>query len=117
MKTQETTVKVLAKETKTGNTNGRDWAIEEYTLLEELEREDGSISETKVKASTTQNVGDLDIGGIYTVVMFITSRESEKDGKKSIWNSFRVTRAEKIGGEEPKSEPAKANDIADSIPF
>ena len=119
MKTQETTVTVLSKETKTGTTNGHDWTIEEYTLLEEMEREDGSISETKVKASTSQNVGDLEIGGIYKVVIFITSRESEKDGKKSLWNSFRVTRAEKVGAcnVNATQEPTKVESIADDIPF
>ncbi len=52
----------------------------------------------------------------------ITSRESEreKDGKKekTIWNSFRITRAEKIGGEDPKSEPETvAAAVNDDIPF
>lgn len=117
MKTQETTVKVLGKETKTGNTNGRDWTIEEYTLLEEMEREDGSISETKVKASTSQAVGDLTIGAIYKVVIFISSRESEKDGKKSLWNSFRVTRAEKIGDSDVPTAEQTVEAINDDIPF
>ena len=116
MKTQETTVRVLSKETKNGNTNGRDWTIEEYTLLEEVEREDGSICETRVKASTSQGVGDLEIGGIYKVVIFITSRETDKDGKKSLWNSFRVTRAEKIGSTTTDTG-SPADTVNDDIPF
>lgn len=119
MKTQETIIKVLKKEHKTGTTNsGRAWETDEYTVEEDLEREDGSISETKLVATTSGNVGDLDVGGIYKAVIFITSRETEKDGKKNIWNSFRITRAEKIGGEEPKEEPTTiAAAVADEIPF
>ena len=118
MKTQETTVKVLAKETKTGNTNGRDWEIVEYTIEEDLEREDGSISETKLKASTSGAVGELKVGGTYNVVIFISSRESEKDGKKSLWNSFRITRADIVS--EPDAEPTAekvVDAISDEIPF
>lgn len=117
MKTQETTIKVLSKDIKTGNTNGRDWEIVEYTIIEEMEREDGSIAETKLRASTTGGVGELDVGGIYKVVIFITSRETEKDGKTNIWNSFRITRAEKIGGEEPKAEEKQEESVADDLPF
>ena len=123
MKTQETVIKVLKKEHKTGTTNsGRAWETDEYTVEEDLEREDGSISETKLVATTSGNVGDLDVGGVYKAVIFITSRETEreKDGKKekSIWNSFRITRAEKIGGEAPKEEPTTiAQSVNDDIPF
>ncbi len=119
MKTQETIIKVLKKEHKTGTTNsGRAWETDEYTVEEDLEREDGSVSETKLIATTSQAVGDLDVGGIYKAVIFITSRETEKDGKKNIWNSFRITRAEKIGGEEPKEEPTTiAQSVNDDIPF
>lgn len=118
MKTQETTIKILSKETKTGNTNGQDWSITEYTVLESIEMENGSMLETKVKASAAKSLGELDVGGIYKAVMFITSRESEKDGKKVLWNSFRITRADKIGGEDPKSEPETvAAAVADEIPF
>ena len=119
MKTQETIIKVLKKEHKTGTTNsGRSWETDEYTIEEDLEREDGSISETKLIATTSGNVGNLDVGGIYKAVIFITSRESEKDGKKNIWNSFRITRAEKIGGEEPKDEPTTiAQSVNDDVPF
>lgn len=119
MKTQETIIKVLKKEHKTGTTNsGKEWETDEYTIEEDLEREDGSVSETKLIATTSQAVGNLDVGGVYKAVIFITSRETEKDGKKNIWNSFRITRAEKIGGEEPKEEPTTiATAIADEIPF
>lgn len=119
MKTQETTIKVLKKEHKTGTTNsGKEWETDEYTIEEDLEREDGSISETKLIATTSQAVGNLDVGGVYKAVIFITSRETEKDGKKNIWNSFRITRAEKIGGEEPKEEPTTiAQSVNDDIPF
>ena len=119
MKTQETIIKVLKKEHKTGTTNaGKSWETNEYTVEEDLEREDGSISETKLIATTSTAVGDLDVGGVYKAVIFITSRETEKDGKKNIWNSFRITRAEKIGGEEPKEEPTTiATAVADEIPF
>lgn len=123
MKTQETIIKVLKKEHKTGTTNsGRAWETDEYTVEEDLEREDGSISETKLVATTSGNVGDLDVGGVYKAVIFITSRETEreKDGKKekTIWNSFRITRAEKIGDEAPKEEPTTiAQNINDEVPF
>lgn len=117
MKTQEMIVKVIDKENKSGtNNSGQKWEMTEYTVEENMEREDGSISETKVKATTSQAVGDLDLGGVYKVVIFITSRESEKDGKKILWNSFRITRAEKIGGEEPKEEPKSVESI-DDLPF
>ena len=119
MKTQETTIKVLDKETKTGNTNGRSWEIVEYTVVEEMEREDGSIAETKLKASTSQAVGELKIGGVYKAVIFITSRESEKDGKKSIWNSFRITRADVVSEPDTtESDAVKTVDaIDDDLPF
>ena len=118
MKTQETIIKILSKETKTGNTNGQDWSITEYTVLETIEMENGSMLETKVKASAAKSLGELDVGGIYKAVMFITSRESEKDGKKVLWNSFRITRAEKIGGEDPKAQAEQTVEaIADDIPF
>lgn len=120
MKTQETEIKVLKKEHKTGTSNtGRSWEMDEYTVQEEMEREDGSISETKLVATTSQLVGDLEIGGIYKVVIFITSRESEKDGKKSIWNSFRITRAEKVGAcnVNATTEPTTVDTIGDEIPF
>ena len=119
MKTQETVIKVLKKEHKKGTTNsGKEWETDEYTIEEDLEREDGSVSETKLIATTSQAVGDLDVGGVYKAVIFITSRETEKDGKKNIWNSFRITRAEKIGGEAPKEEPTTiAQSVNDDIPF
>lgn len=123
MKTQETIIKVLKKEHKKGTTNsGKEWETDEYTIEEDLEREDGSVSETKLIATTSQAVGNLDVGGVYKAVIFITSRETEreKDGKKekTIWNSFRITRAEKIGGEEPKEEPTTiAQSVNDDIPF
>lgn len=117
MKTQETTVQVLDKEIKNGTTNGHDWTITEYTLLEEMEREDGSISETKVKASTSQAVGDLKIGAIYKVVIFISSRETDKDGKKSLWNSFRVTRAELVSESDTPTPEQTVSAINDDIPF
>lgn len=127
MKTQETVIKVLKKEHKTGTTNaGKSWETNEYTVEEDLEREDGSISETKLIATTSTAVGDLDVGGVYKAVIFITSRETEreKDGKKEkiIWNSFRITRAEKIGGEEPAKSSgtmsaSTVDAVADEIPF
>lgn len=117
MKTQETEIKILSKETKTGTTNGQDWSIDEYTVLESIELENGSMMETKVKASASKSLGDLDIGATYKAVLFITSRESEKDGKKVLWNSFRITRADKISDAEPKAEEKKDEPINDDIPF
>lgn len=115
MKTQETKVKVLAKETKTGNSNGQDWTINEYTLLEHFESESGTVTETKVKATASKTVGDLKVNGIYNVVMFISSRETEKDGKKSIWNSFRITRAEIL--KEPSAQEEVTVEDLDECPF
>lgn len=118
MKTQETEIKVLSKETKTGTSNGRDWTIDEYTICETVEREDGSLVDTKVRASTTGSVGDLAIGATYKVVIYITSRESEKsDGSKSIWNSFRITRAELVG-DLPKAQAKTVEELTgDDLPF
>lgn len=118
MKTQETEIKILSKETKTGTTNGQDWSIDEYTVLESIELENGSMMETKVKASASKSLGDLDIGATYKAVLFITSRESEKDGKKVLWNSFRITRADKISDAEPKAEEkTQTVDEIDNLPF
>lgn len=119
MKTQETIVSVLHKETKTGNSNGRDWKIEEYTLLEEVERDDGSIAETTIAAQTTGNVGDLIVGAKYKVVIYVSSRKSERDGKTTYWPSFRVTRAELVGEAPAQSADAgkPADEIDDAIPF
>lgn len=120
MKTQETIVTVLHKETKKGTTNdGRAWSIDEYTLLEETERDDGSIAETTIAAQTTGSVGELTIGAKYKVVIYITSRKSERDGKTSYWPSFRVTRAEMIGEAPTHSATAgkPADEIDDGIPF
>lgn len=117
MKTQEATVTVLKKEHRTGTTNtGRAWEMDEYTVEENMEREDGSITETKLVATTSGAVGDLEVGGIYKVVIYISSRETEKDGKKSIWNSFRITRAEKVGACNPNAQPEK-EPVNDDIPF
>lgn len=120
MKTQETIVKVLHKETKKGTTNdGRAWSIDEYTLLEETERDDGSIAETTIAAHTTGSVGELAVGAQYKVVIYITSRKSERDGKTSFWPSFRVTRAEMVGDAPAESTSAgkPTEEIDDGIPF
>lgn len=121
MKTQETEIKVLKKEHKTGTNNaGRSWEMDEYTIEESMEREDGSMTETKLVATTSQAVGELEVGCIYKAVIYITSRESERDGKKSIWNSFRITRADKVGGTATAtaSEPAQTVPaVEDEIPF
>lgn len=117
MKTQETVIKILSKETKTGTNNGQDWSIDEYTVVESIEQDNGGVSETKVKASATKALGELEVGALYNAVLFITSRETEKDGKKYLWNSFRITRADKISDAEPKAEEKKDVGKLDAWPF
>ena len=118
MKTQPTTVRILKKDTRKGTTNGRDWAIDQYDVVEELEREDGSIVETRVQATTSGSVGELEIGAEYEATIFITSRKSEKDGKTTYWPSFRITHAVKTK-DAPSAATAEttAESVDDSIPF
>ena len=116
MKTQETKVKVLDKETKTGTTNGRDWEITEYTIVEETEYKDGSVTEIKVRATAAQSLGELEVGAEYNVVLFISSRDYEKDGKKNFWNSFRISKAEKVSDAEPKEKVAQPTEDSE-LPF
>jgi hypothetical protein len=116
MKTQETKVKVLDKETKTGTTNGRDWEITEYTIVEETEYRDGSVTKIKVRATAAQSLGELEVGAEYNVVLFISSRDYEKDGKKNFWNSFRISKAEKVSDAEPKEEVVVPSE-EDNLPF
>lgn len=116
MKTQETKVKILDKETKTGTTNGRDWEITEYTIVEETEYKDGSVTKIKVRATAAQSLGDLEVGAEYNVVLFISSRDYEKDGKKNFWNSFRISQAEKVSDAEPKEEVVQPTEDSE-LPF
>lgn len=118
MKTQPTTVRVLKKDVRSGTTNGHDWTINQYDVVEELEREDGSIAETRVQATTSGSVGELEIGAEYEVTIFITSRKSEKDGKTTYWPSFRITHAVKTK-DAPTVDTAEtpAEAVDDSIPF
>ena len=118
MKTQETTFTVKNIETKTGNTNGRDWEIKEYIIEESVELDNGEMMTTTIPARASASIGELVVGGTYKGVMFITSRESERDGKKSYWPSFRITRAELVGASDPEPEEPKQVDELDSdLPF
>ena len=119
MKTQETIFTVKNIETKTGNTNGRDWEIKEYIVEESVELDNGEMMTTTIPARASASVGELVIGGTYKGVMFITSRESERDGKKSYWPSFRITRAELVSAcnLEPTEEPTPVDPIGDDLPF
>lgn len=124
MKTQETIFTILKKEGKTYTTNdGKKLEFKEYTIREEIEREDGSISETTLTTSAAGSLQDfLQQGAKYKGVIYISSRKTEKDGKTSYWPAFRITRAEKIG-EVPAistsvtTAQTDVSNIGDEIPF
>lgn len=119
MKTTETNIKVLSKNLRKGTTNdGRAWERTEYVVCETTEREDGGIVETTLETTAAGILGELEVGATYNAVIYISSREYEKDGKKMYFPSFRITRADKI------SEPAQtageqklAEVVSDEIPF
>lgn len=119
MKTTETNIKVLSKNLRKGTTNdGRAWERTEYVVCETTEREDGGIVETTLETTAAGMLGELEVGATYNAVIYISSREYEKDGKKMYFPSFRITRADKIS--EPaqtvgEQKPVEAVD--DSIPF
>lgn len=119
MKTTETKIKVLSKNLRKGTTNdGRAWERTEYVVCETTEREDGSIVETILETTAAGMLGELEVGATYNAVIYISSREYEKDGKKSYFASFRITRAEKIAdSEKTAGEQKLAEAIDDSIPF
>lgn len=121
MKTTETKIKVLAKNLRKGTTNdGRAWERTEYVVNETTEREDGSIVETTIETTASGMLGELEVGATYNAVMYISSREYEKDGKKMYFTSFRITRADKISDGEPTltaGEQKLADAMDDTIPF
>jgi hypothetical protein len=119
MKTTETKIKVLSKNLRKGTTNdGRAWERTEYVVCETTEREDGSIVETTLETTAAGMLGELEVGATYNAVIYVSSREYEKDGKKSYFASFRITRAEKIAGsEKTDGEQKLAEAVDDSIPF
>jgi hypothetical protein len=49
-------------------------------------------------------------------VLFISSRDYEKDGKKNFWNSFRISKAEKVSDAEPKEEVVQPTEDSE-LPF
>ena len=119
MKTAETKIKVLSMNVRKGTTNGRDWERKEYLVCETTEREDGGIVETTLEATASGMLGELEIGATYNTVMYISSREYEKDGKKMYFPSFRITRADKLDDAPVKTEvEEKAPDMfSDEVPF
>lgn len=108
-------LKVISKETKTGTSakTGKDWAIDEYLLLEDLERDDGSRAETYVVASASQMISELEVGGVYDCTLFLTSRES--NGK--YYTSFRITHSILVNLPEPKTNDEVAIETMDEVPF
>lgn len=119
MKTTETQIKVLSKNLRKGTTNdGRAWERTEYVVCETTEREDGSIVETTLETTASGMLGELEVGATYNAVIYISSREYEKDGKKMYFPSFRITRADKIAsGEKTEGEQKLAEAVSDDIPF
>jgi len=109
------TLKIISKETKTGTSakTGKDWSMDEYLLLEDLERDDGSHAETYVVASASQVVGDLEVGGTYDLTLFLTSRES--NGK--YYTGFRITHSILVNLPEPKTNEESAVETMDEVPF
>lgn len=119
MKTTETQIKVLSKNLRKGTTNdGRAWERTEYVVCETTEREDGSIVETTLETTASGMLGELEVGATYNAVIYISSREYDKDGKKMYFPSFRITRADKIAsGEKTEGEQKLAEAVSDDIPF
>lgn len=121
MKTTESKIKVLSKNLRKGTTNdGRAWERTEYVINETTEREDGSVVETTLESTAAGMLGELEVGATYNAVIYISSREYEKDGKKMYFPSFRITRAEKISdGTSAKTagEQKLAEAVGDDIPF
>ena len=124
MKTQETIFTILKKEDKTYTTNdGKKLEFKEYLIREEIEREDGSISETTLTTSAAGSLQDfLQQGAKYKGVIYISSRKTEKDGKTTYWPAFRITRAEKIADAPAAATSAPVaqsvnEQVADEIPF
>lgn len=119
MKTTETQIKVLSKNLRKGTTNdGRAWERTEYVVCETTEREDGSIVETTLETTAAGMLGELEVGATYNAVIYISSREYDKDGKKMYFPSFRITRADKIAdGKKAEGEQKLAEAIDDGIPF
>lgn len=100
--------------TKAGETR----KFNDYLIKNVLEREDGSLVETYLNATTTDSVGELDVGAKYNLTVFITSRMSTSDGTERHWPAFRITAAEKIADAPKKEQPAAAADaIGDDLPF
>jgi hypothetical protein len=119
MKTTETQIKVLSKNLRKGTTNdGRAWERTEYVVCETTEREDGSIVETTLETTASGILGELEVGATYNAVIYISSREYDKDGKKMYFPSFRITRADKVaGGVKTEGEQKLAEAVSDDIPF
>lgn len=106
-------LKVLSKEHKTGTTSaGRDWAMDEYLVVEDLVREDGSHNETHLLATTSQAAGELEIGGEYECTVFISS--TEFNGK--YYPKFRITYAVLLNAPEVIEEK-QTEKIDDTLPF
>lgn len=119
MKIKDITFKVLSSEKKSGTSTRGDWEKTEYTILESVERDDGSINENTFVVDCSTSVDELQIGATYTGTIYISSRSYEKDGKTMYFPSFRVTFANLITP-APNAEPKKevsVSDIGDDIPF
>lgn len=119
MKTTETKIKVLNKNLRKGTTNdGRAWERTEYIVCETTEREDGSIVETTLETTASGMLGELEVGATYDAVIYISSREYDKDGKKMYFPSFRITRADKVAdGGKTEGEQKLVEAVDDTIPF
>jgi hypothetical protein len=111
------------KETRTGTKDGKDWSIDEFLVCNKHERDDGSLLETRLTATKSQNCPEIQVGGVYLLTIFITSREYQ--GKH--YPSFRITAAmlkEKAPAQaaaqttQPTPEPpAEQINVGDDIPF
>lgn len=119
MKVKETFL-VVSSEKKSGTSARGPWEKTEYLLKNVLERDDGSMVDTYITADTSMSVGELKVGATYEATVFISSREFEKDGKKSHFVSFRVTNATMLqDAQEKKAEaaPTSVEQLGDDIPF
>jgi hypothetical protein len=118
--------KIADKTTRSGSNDRGAYNIDEYLILNRHERDNGEMLETYLSAVKSQNCPDIEVGGVYQLTLFITSREYQ--GK--YYPSFRITSAIAQGNPPatqtgtsaltPEPAPVESNtvaDLGDEIPF
>lgn len=113
---------VIDKQEKSGTKDGKDWSMTEYVLKATEERDDGSELTTVIPATASKMVDALEAGATYNATLFIASRSfTGDDNKERHFVSFRITKAEKIAGQQEsvakKDEVEVAESVSDDIPF